>query len=136
MLTPRQHQVLKFIAERQQSTGITPSYAEIGAHMGIASKSTVSGIIYRLEERGFIRRPLQKWRSIEILKMPGSTPAADDPMADLLRRLADHARQEADALLQDFTEDGIWVGGDELGEYLADTKALIAEAEAALGGRA
>lgn len=66
-LTPVQRRALEFIRAQILSTGVAPTYSEIADHAGLSSNSVVSGVIERLERRGYIRRIKGRARSIEIV---------------------------------------------------------------------
>ncbi len=68
-LTKRQSDVLYFI-HKHTHNGVTPSYPEIAAGVGVKGKSQVHRLICALEERGYIKRHPHKARSIHILKLP------------------------------------------------------------------
>ena len=71
MLTPKQHQLLMFIHERLSASGVSPSFDEMKAALGLKSKSGVHRLITALEERGFIRRLPHRARALEIINLPG-----------------------------------------------------------------
>jgi repressor LexA len=73
MLTEKQKQLLFFIHERVQDTGIPPSFDEMKEALSLRSKSGIHRLISALEERGFIRRLPHRARALEILRMPGET---------------------------------------------------------------
>lgn len=66
-LTAKQQELLKFIAERVADTGVPPSFDEMAAHVGLASKAGVHRLVTALEERGRIRRMPNHARAIEII---------------------------------------------------------------------
>lgn len=68
MLTQRQAEALRFIEAETRRAGFCPSYAEIGKHLAIQSKSGVSSIVSALEERGFITRIPGRNRAIEVIR--------------------------------------------------------------------
>lgn len=70
MLTRKQHQLLTFIEERLQDTGISPSYDEMRDALKLQSKSGIHRLITSLEERGFIRRLAHKARAVEVVRLP------------------------------------------------------------------
>lgn len=72
MLTPRQHQLLKFIFTYQSRHGITPSFDEMRSALGLRSKSGIHRLIGGLEERGYIRRLAHRARAIDLLRPPPS----------------------------------------------------------------
>ncbi|MBY0613618.1 MAG: transcriptional repressor LexA [Beijerinckiaceae bacterium] len=77
MLTRKQIELLRFINERLQETGVPPSFDEMKDALDLKSKSGIHRLILALEERGFIRRLPNRARAVEILKLPeSSTPSA------------------------------------------------------------
>jgi repressor LexA len=70
MLTSKQKELLSFINERLQETGVPPSFDEMKEALHLQSKSGVHRLIIALEERGFIRRLPHRARAIEIIKLP------------------------------------------------------------------
>jgi repressor LexA len=55
-LSPRQRQVLRFLADKAEDDGRFPSFREIGAHFGMNSPATVSQHLEALEAKGYLRR--------------------------------------------------------------------------------
>ena len=77
MLTAKQHELIRFIQQRLEETGISPSFEEMKEALDLKSKSGVHRLISALEERGFIRRLPNRARALEVLRQPeDSTPAA------------------------------------------------------------
>ena len=75
MLTVKQHELLRFIQQRLEESGISPSFEEMKEALDLKSKSGVHRLISALEERGFIRRLANRARALEVIKMPeDSTP--------------------------------------------------------------
>lgn len=72
MLTQKQKDLLVFINERLQDTGVPPSFDEMKDALSLKSKSGIHRLITALEERGFIRRLPHRARALEVLKMPGN----------------------------------------------------------------
>ncbi|WP_138380119.1 transcriptional repressor LexA [Luteithermobacter gelatinilyticus] len=70
MLTKKQRDLLLFIHERLQNTGVAPSFDEMKDALELKSKSGIHRLINALEERGFIRRLPHKARALEILRLP------------------------------------------------------------------
>ena len=70
MLTAKQHELLLFINQRLDETGISPSFEEMKEALDLKSKSGVHRLIGALEERGFIRRLVNRARALEVMKMP------------------------------------------------------------------
>ncbi|MEQ8333065.1 transcriptional repressor LexA [Nisaea sp.] len=73
MLTKKQHQLLLFIQERLEQTGVSPSFDEMKDALDLKSKSGIHRLITALEERGFIRRLPHRARALEILRTPDSS---------------------------------------------------------------
>ena len=83
MLTAKQHELIRFIQQRLEDTGISPSFEELKEALDLKSKSGVHRLISALEERGFIRRLPNRARALEIVRQPedvvgGGTRAAND----------------------------------------------------------
>jgi repressor LexA len=70
MLTAKQKELLVFIRNRVQETGVPPSFDEMKEALDLRSKSGIHRLITALEERGFIRRLPHRARALEILKLP------------------------------------------------------------------
>jgi repressor LexA len=70
MLTAKQHELLVFINQRLDESGISPSFEEMKEALDLKSKSGVHRLIGALEERGFIRRLANRARALEVMKMP------------------------------------------------------------------
>ena len=76
MLTAKQHELIQFIQQRLEETGISPSFEEMKEALDLKSKSGVHRLISALEERGFIRRLPNRARALEVIKQPeDATPA-------------------------------------------------------------
>lgn len=76
MLTAKQHELLHFIQERLDSSGISPSFEEMKEALGLKSKSGIHRLISALEERGFLRRLPNRARALEVLKVPEAAKSA------------------------------------------------------------
>lgn len=70
MLTRKQHELICFINDRLDETGVSPSFEEMKEALDLKSKSGVHRLISALEERQFIRRLPNRARALEVLKMP------------------------------------------------------------------
>ena len=75
MLTAKQHELLHFIQERLDTSGISPSFEEMKEALGLKSKSGIHRLISALEERGFLRRLPNRARALEVLKVPEAAKA-------------------------------------------------------------
>lgn len=85
MLTAKQHELIRFIQQRLEETGISPSFEEMKEALDLKSKSGVHRLISALEERGFIRRLPNRARALEVVKIPEDatpTPRAVAPAAN------------------------------------------------------
>jgi len=70
MLTRKQHELLRFIQNRLEESGVSPSFEEMKEALDLKSKSGVHRLISALEERGFIRRLPNRARALEVLRQP------------------------------------------------------------------
>lgn len=69
-LSPKQQNLLDFLKDQVQSTGLPPSLSEIAQALKLRSKNAVSKLLKSLEQKGFIRRS-GKARGIEVLTPEG-----------------------------------------------------------------
>lgn len=79
MLTAKQHELLHFIQQRLDASGISPSFEEMKEALGLKSKSGIHRLISALEERGFLRRLPNRARALEVLKLPDAMHRAPAP---------------------------------------------------------
>lgn len=70
MLTRKQHELICFISDRLNETGVSPSFEEMKEALDLKSKSGVHRLISALEERKFLRRLPNRARALEVLRMP------------------------------------------------------------------
>lgn len=75
MLTEKQKELLLFIHDRMQGSGVPPSFDEMKDALDLKSKSGIHRLITALVERGFIRRLPHRARAIEVIKLPENSPA-------------------------------------------------------------
>ena len=76
MLTAKQRELIVFIQQRLEETGVSPSFEEMKDALDLKSKSGVHRLISALEERGFLRRLPNRARALEVIREPGdATPA-------------------------------------------------------------
>src|SRR3546814_10739993 len=83
MLTAKQHELLHFIQQRLDTSGISPSFEEMKEALGLKSKSGIHRLISALEERGFLRRLPNRARALEVLKVPEATKPARENVVPL-----------------------------------------------------
>ncbi len=82
MLTAKQHELIRFIQQRLEDTGISPSFEEMKEALDLKSKSGVHRLISALEERCFIRRLPNRARALEVVKLPeDAVTGSDKPSA-------------------------------------------------------
>ncbi|RSY88604.1 transcriptional repressor LexA [Sphingomonas koreensis] len=94
MLTKKQHELICFIADRLNETGVSPSFEEMKDALDLKSKSGVHRLISALEERGFLRRLPNRARALEVLRMPErAEPKKAVPAKDNVVTLARPAPQ-------------------------------------------
>src|SRR5687768_5902263 len=82
MLTRKQHELIRFIQNRLEDTGVSPSFEEMKEALDLKSKSGVHRLISALEERGFIRRLPNRARALEVLRQPENVTARPAPAND------------------------------------------------------
>ena len=89
MLTGKQRRLLQLIESGIRERGIAPTYDELRAHLGLASKSSIYNMVRALQERGYIHRLRYRARAIEVLKPApvgagaGSRSPDAEPSSDL-----------------------------------------------------
>lgn len=95
MLTKSQRDLLAFITRyTDESEGMAPTFAEMGAAIGHPSKSHISKLVIQLEARGFIRRIPNRARAIEVLRRPEAAGSpVDQARANL--RIAQRVLEDA-----------------------------------------
>ena len=81
MLTRKQHELITFIQNKLEESGISPSFEEMKDALDLKSKSGVHRLISALEERGFIRRLPNRARALEVIKTPEGSVARTAPRA-------------------------------------------------------
>ena len=88
MLTASQKRCLDAIQDYQAAHGGTsPSYAEIAERTGSPNKSSVHRLVTQLEERGHIRRILNRARAIEVLEPRAPRQMITQPALGLVPRV-------------------------------------------------
>ncbi|WP_212112660.1 transcriptional repressor LexA [Bartonella queenslandensis] len=70
MLTCKQYELLLFIHNHIKETGVSPSFEEMKNALELSSKSGIHKLIIALEQRGFIRRLLNRARAVEVIRLP------------------------------------------------------------------
>jgi repressor LexA len=93
-LTEKQSAILEFISRSVAQRGYPPSMREIGNAVGLASLSSVTHQLKRLELAGYLRRDANRNRALEVLiDLPSSSPDNETPvdstaMVPLVGRIA------------------------------------------------
>lgn len=77
MLTAKQQELLIFIQQRLDASGISPSFEEMKEALGLKSKSGIHRLISALEERGFLHRLPNRARALEVTRLPDALRAPD-----------------------------------------------------------
>lgn len=95
MLTRKQYDLLMFIHEKLQNSGVSPSFEEMKAALDLKSKSGIHRLITGLEERGFLRRLPNRARALEVVKLPENTTPEELPTRN--RRVDSLRRQDIGA---------------------------------------
>lgn len=107
-LTKRQRDVLRYIIQETQGTGIPPTLREIGAAVGLSSSNTTHTHLCNLEKLGYVRRNKYKVRSLQVILGVDGRPVTE--CADQLRREVLEAEGELHAAYRAGLSDG-WKAG-------------------------
>jgi SOS-response transcriptional repressor LexA len=67
-LTPRESQILSFVALSIDILGHAPTQREIGRRLNVKSRSFIGRTLRNLEAKGLIRLEMYKVRGIHVLK--------------------------------------------------------------------
>lgn len=78
-MTKRDSDLLKFISRFQKKHGYTPSFEEMRAGLGLASKSAIAAAISSLERDGYIGRVIGRKRAITVLMDVNGRPTGAVP---------------------------------------------------------
>ena len=96
-LTKRQAELLMFIHTSTQASGVSPSFKEMAAAMGLKSKTGIHRLVKALIRRGYIRQLHGCARSIEVLRLPCGTVSPESLAAENAR-MRDALMRARDAL--------------------------------------
>ena len=80
MLTTRQQEILDFLQDELNRTGIMPSTREIQEHFGFASQTASVNHLKALERKGAIQRLAGKARAVAFPSMLNREPMIDIPL--------------------------------------------------------
>ncbi|KQS04623.1 LexA family transcriptional regulator [Sphingomonas sp. Leaf357] len=131
MLTRKQHELICFINDRLEESGVSPSFEEMKEALDLKSKSGVHRLISALEERKFIRRLPNRARALEVLKMPerGETkPIVKAPPSNI-RTLPEPANDVIEIPLHGRIAAGVPIEAFEGSAMLAVPAALLGSGE-------
>jgi repressor LexA len=78
-LTPRQQMIVCAIDESVRRRGYWPTYREIGERVGLASTSSVSYQVSRLQERGLLTREPRRPRTTVLRLQSAQAPPIGEP---------------------------------------------------------
>lgn len=76
MLTKKQRDLLVFINDYTQKTGLSPSFEEMKDGLDLKSKSGIHRLINALVERGFLERLPNKARALEVKRLPENSTSS------------------------------------------------------------
>ena len=130
MLTRKQHELVCFINDRLNETGVSPSFEEMKAALDLKSKSGVHRLISALEERHFIRRLPNRARALEVLRMPERPERkAPPPRAAATRPAPEPANDVVEIPLHGRIAAGVPIEAFEGSSMLAVPAALLGAGE-------
>ena len=113
-LSEKEQRILKFIKRNVWEKGYPPSVREIGKAVGLSSSSTVHAYLKKLEERGYLRRDVNKTRAIEVIDPAGRKSAAELVDIPLLGQVAAGLPLLAEENLEDtFTLPAFFAGAGD-----------------------
>lgn len=85
--TQRQDELLALLKARQAEGGQMPSFDEMKNALGLKTKSGISRLLDRLEDRGLVRRLKQRRRCIEVIEPSDAAEALRARLIEKLRTL-------------------------------------------------
>jgi len=132
MLTKKQHELICFINDRLNETGVSPSFEEMKEALDLKSKSGVHRLISALEEREFLRRLPNRARALEVIKMPERSDkraAPATPKPQNFRPLPDPANDVIEIPLHGRIAAGVPIEAFEESSMLAVPAALLGSGE-------
>jgi len=137
MLTRKQHELICFINDRLEESGVSPSFEEMKEALDLKSKSGVHRLISALEERKFIRRLPNRARALEVLRMPErpeaaarkSVPAAAPASGGNLKKIPEPANDVIEIPLHGRIAAGVPIEAFEGQSMLAVPAALLGGGE-------
>ncbi len=85
-LTKRQAELLKFLRAYMAEWGMSPSYEEMCAALGAASRARMNELVRALEERGYVTRIPNRARSIKLVEPGALVQFSSEALRAELRR--------------------------------------------------
>ena len=82
-LNKREKSILKYIERQTEKNGYPPSVREIGKAVGLSSTATVHGYLARLAEKGYVKKELQKGRTLKVIKNENGEPIVRKKRSEL-----------------------------------------------------
>lgn len=91
-MTEKEKELLEFISERIEATGIAPTFTEMGEAMGIASKSSIMQRVEGLIAQGYLVRRERVRRGLALATPNLARVPTSHLRAELERRGRDSGR--------------------------------------------
>lgn len=79
-LTRRQKEILDFVAEHIRTHGYAPTIEEIGHNFGLSSLATVHKHLTNLQDKGLIKRAVNRSRALELVPSDVKVEAIELPL--------------------------------------------------------
>lgn len=71
-LTRKQSECFKFIADRINDSGLSPTLEEIAAHINVHSRGAAHRTVEQIIQRDYLRRIPNRARSLQVVASPGA----------------------------------------------------------------
>lgn len=98
-MTPRQFEALMYLNRYMRiSRGVSPTYREIAAGIGLANQSGVHRIMASLKDQGFVDWTMGKHRCLRVVRMPEPAEVPPSEVSELRKRVEELERQMTDIL--------------------------------------
>lgn len=79
-LTRRQKEILDFVSRHIQKKGYAPTIEEIGDHFGLSSLATVHKHLTNLQNKGLVKRTVNRSRALELVPTDVAVRAIEVPL--------------------------------------------------------
>lgn len=123
-LTPKELELFQYLKSYRREFGVSPSYQEMAAAIGVKSKSNIARLVGQLRHKGWVRHAPGHRRSI--------IPSDEDlriyfaPSRDLLRAAGVAVAHDRDAAVAMFKEEGVAIAPAELMEIETGFPVVVA----------